>query len=323
MNQQKAFANLGDTVHGYRIESVVVRSTVATVYRATDLRDNREVAIKIPNPDVEGDPTFADWFRREQEVSARLDNPGIMRVIADNREAEPYTVMEWFDGMPLRQLLTEEKRLSPERSERIAIAICDALDYLHGREVVHGDLRPENIMVGQGDAIKLIEFSGAAKAKARRLTLAKVAQIAGASDYISPEEVLGKRVDARSDIYALGLILYEMMTGKQPFPQHDPTDRLTSYPVPPREIDPAISPQVQEVIYRALERKPQNRYAGAAELCRDLQHLDKVGVADRVELRDWKKQRSSQKRKVQLYATLALIPLVILALLLYIARHSK
>jgi eukaryotic-like serine/threonine-protein kinase len=321
MNQSKAFVNPGDKVHDFRIESVVFRSTIATVYRATDLRDNRTVAIKIPNPDVENDPTFADWFRREQEVSATLDHPGVMRVINDIRGAEPFTVMEWFEGKPLRQLLTEEQRLSTERSARIAVAICDALQYLHGRGIVHGDLRPENIIVGNDDQIKLIEFSGAAKAKARRLTLAKVAQISGASDYISPEEALGKRVDARSDIYALGIILYEMITGKQPFPQHDPVGRVTSYPVPPREINPAISPQIQEVIYRALERNPQNRYARAAMFSRDILYLDQVGISDRVELRDWSKQRSSRARKILFYAMLALIPIVILAVLLYVAGH--
>ena len=149
---------------------------------------------------------------------------------------------------------------------RIAIAICDALEYIHAHGIVHGDIRPENVMVGAGDHIKLIDFGGAVKAGARRLTLTRLSQVIGTSEYVSPEELKGKRGDARSDIYALGVMLYEMLTGKMPFQGTEPYDRLMNYPIPPREIDPAISPQLQEVIYRALEREPQNRYASAHDL---------------------------------------------------------
>jgi serine/threonine protein kinase len=320
-NSVKTPLSPGDQLDHYRLDGILARSNVATVFRATDLRHNRDVAIKVPNPEVESDPTFADWFRREQQTSELLDHSGVMKVVTDPDRTQAYIVMEWFDGKPLRQLLIEEKRLTPERAGRIAVNICDALEYLHSRKIIHGDLQPEHVLIGVGDCIKLIEFGGAAKSKARRLTLARVAQLEGFSDYISTEEVLGRRIGARSDIYALGLILYEMLTGKQPFPQHDPSDRLLRYPVPPREIDPAISPQLQEVIYRAIERKPENRYSGAREFAADLEHLDQVGVVDRPELRDWKKQHSSPMRKVLLYAAIALIPIVILGLLLYVARH--
>ncbi len=321
MNRLKSLLNSGDQLDHYRIDGVVARSNVATVFHATDLRDNRKVAMKVPHPDVESEPTFADWFRREQETGELLDHPGVMKVITDDDRTEPYIVMEWFEGKTLRQILNEEKRFPQERAVRIAVAICNALEYIHGCGIVHGNLRPENILIGTGDSIKLIEFSGAAKTKARRLTLTKVAQMAGASDYVSPEEVMGKRGDARSDIYALGLILYEMPTGRRPFSQDDPNDRLLNYPVPPREIDPAISPQLQEVIYRAMEREPRNRYASASEFAQDLEHLDRIGIEDRAELRDWKKKRGRGSKKYLLYALIALIPIVIFALLLYMARR--
>jgi serine/threonine-protein kinase len=321
MNRLKSLLNPGDQLDHYRIDGVVARSNVATVFHATDLRDNREVAIKVPHPDVESDPTFADWFRREQETGELLDHPGVMKVITDDDRTEAYIVMEWFEGKPLREILNDEKRIAPERAVRIAVGICNALEYIHGCGIVHGNLRPENVLIGTGDSIKLIEFSGAAKTKARRLTLTKIAQMSGASDYVSPEEVVGKRGDARSDIYALGIILYEMLTGRQPFSQNDPNDRLLNYPVPPREIDLAISPQLQEVIYRAMEREPQNRYASAREFARDLEHLEQVGVVERPELREWKKRRSSKPRKVLLYVFIALIPIVIFGLMLYFARH--
>ncbi|MFZ3199578.1 MAG: hypothetical protein WA175_00360, partial [Candidatus Acidiferrales bacterium] len=138
-------------------------------------------------------------------------------------------------------------------------------------------------------------------------------------------QVKGKRGDARSDIYAVGVMLYEMLTGKMPFQGPNPfaimNDRLLNNPVPPREIDPSISPQLQEVIYRALERDPKNRYATAKEFAWDLEHLDQVGVADRPELRNWKQRRTPWVRRVLFFIMLALIPVVVFGLLLYFVKH--
>ncbi len=311
----------GDRLGDYRVDGVVAQSKTSIVFHATDLRNNRPVAIKVPQPSVVKDTNLADWFRRERDIGSRLDHPGIIKVIPDAGSSEDYLVMEWFDGKPLRTMLNEQKRLSPERAVAIAVEICNTLEYLHSQGIVHRDLQPENILVGPGDRIKLIDFGGAAKTQARRLTFTKVAQLTGASAYISPEELLGKQGDARSDIFALGMILYEMLTGQNPFPQPDLYERLSRYPIPPREIDSAISPHLQEVIYRALERKPNNRYANAHEFATDLTHLDQVGVADRPELRDWKKLRSSAIGKILLYASLVLVPVALFALLLYFARH--
>jgi serine/threonine-protein kinase len=230
------------------------------------------------------------------------------------------------EGRLLRQILNEQPKLPPERALRIALNICEALEYIHSQGVVHRDLKPENIMVDAEDHIKLIDFGIAAHTGARRLTFAKFTPTMGTPDYISPEQVKGKRGDARSDIYALGVMLYEMLTGKVPFSGPNAfiimNDRLLNNPIPPREIDPTISPQLQEIIYRALERDPKNRYARAGEFAWDLEHQDQVGVADRPELRDWKRRRSPWPRRILFYVMLALIPVVIFALLLYVARHS-
>ena len=316
----------GDQLDHYRIESVAARSGMASIFRGTDLRTGRPVAIKVPHPEMESDPIFFDRFHREQEIGKKLDHPGVMKVMVEDDPSRVYMVMEWVEGRLLRQILNEQRQLPSERAVRIALKICEALEYIHSQGVAHRDLKPENVMVDAEGNIKLIDFGIAAHIGARRLTFAKFTQTMGTPDYISPEQVKGKRGDARSDIYALGVMLYEMLTGKVPFTGPNAfiimNDRLLNSPIPPREIDPSISSQLQEIIYRALERDPKNRYASAREFAWDLKHQDQVGVADRRELRDWKRRRSPWPRRILFYVMLALIPVIIFGLLLYVARHS-
>lgn len=316
----------GDTLDHYRIEALVARSGMASIFRATDVRSGRAVALKIPHPEVESDPAFFERFQREQQIGAKLDHPSVMKVFADPGRTEVYMAMEWVEGRLLRDILKQERKLPPERAVRIALGICDALEYIHAEGVVHRDLKPENIMVGPNDEVKLIDFGIAGQEGARRITFAKLSNVMGTPDYISPEQVKGKRGDARTDIYAVGVMLYEMLTGKSPFQGSNAfaimNDRLLNNPVPPREIDAAISPELQEIIYRAIERDPKNRYASAREMAWDLRHQDQVGIAERPELRDWHNRRSPLHRKILFYLLLAAIPIVIFGLLVYVAHHA-
>lgn len=317
----------GDKLDNYEIERLVARSGMASIYRAKDTRSGIPVALKIPHPEAEADPLLFDRFRREEEIGKKLDHPSVMKVYGDEDKHRIYMVLEWVDGRLLRQILIEQKKLPVERAVRLTLSTLDALEYIHSHGVVHRDLKPENIMVDPEDHIKLIDFGIAGASGTRRLTFAKLTQAMGTPDYISPEQVKSKRGDARSDIYAMGVMLYEMLTGDVPFHGPNPfaimNDRLLNNPVPPRELNPEISPQLQEIIYRALERNPANRYSSAKEFARDLQHQEEVGVAERPELRDWKQRRSPWVRQVLFYAMMAMIPVVIFGLLFYFAKHNK
>lgn len=316
----------GSRIDSYRIEEPVARSGMASVFRAIDVRDNRVVALKIPHPDMEADPILFDRFQREAGIGEKLNHPKVMRVYGGEKRSRIYMVMEWCEGRLLRDILAEGP-VPHDRALRIADGILDALEYIHANGVVHRDLKPENIKVDDQDNIKLIDFGIASDSAARRLTYANFTATLGTPNYISPEQVKGKRGDGRSDIYSVGVILYEMLTGKQPFSGNSPlevmNDRLLNHPTPPSVADPSISPQLQEVLYRALERDPKNRYATAHDFQWDLEHLDQVGVEDRPELRDWLKRKSHLSRKILYYSALALIPVVVLLLMVLVAHNHR
>jgi len=298
---------------------------MASIFRGTDLRTGTAVAIKVPHPDVEDDPLLVHRFRQEEEIGRDLDHPSVMKVFGGERRSRTYMVMEWVEGRLLRDILRGPDRIPVERALRIALGICEALEYIHSRGVIHRDLKPENVMVDAQDRIKLIDF-GIAGRTASKYTLRRMSDIIGTPDYISPEQVEGKRGDTRSDLYALGVILYEMLTGATPFQGPNAfavmNDRLRNNPIPPRELEPSIAPQLQEIVYRAMERDPRHRYASAHDFAHDLSDPRGVEPANRSELREWRWRRQPLSRRILTYAVLALIPVVVFSLLIYVARHA-
>jgi eukaryotic-like serine/threonine-protein kinase len=312
----------GEQVDHYRVDAVVAHSGMAVLYRATNLENGVQVALKVPRPEMESDPILFERFKREEEIGQLLDHPGVVKTFNSEYRSRVYMVIEWAKGKLLRTLLNEQKRLPVERAVGITLKICDALDYMHKRGIVHRDLKPENVMVDEDGNIKLIDFGIAMKEDARRLTFTNLSATLGTPDYISPEQVKGQRGDQRSDVYSLGIMLYEMLTGEVPFGGPNPlaamNERLLVDPPSARKLNAEISPELEEIVYRALERDPRHRYATAHEMMWDLEHQDQVGVEGRG---GRSAGRRGVNKKVLLYTGMALVPVVLFALMLLLAKR--
>ena len=315
----------GDTLDHYRLDATVARSGMSTLFKATDLRGGKRVAIKVPHAEMEADPVLVERFRREQEIGQELDHPGVVKTFDGEERSRLYMVVEWVDGRLLRSILNQERKLPIERAVNFALQICDALDTMHKHGVVHRDLKPENIMVDDEDRIKLIDFGIAMKEDARRITFVDMSATLGTPDYISPEQVKGQRGDQRSDIYSLGVMLYEMLTGEPPFSGPNPlavmNERVLHDPRPARKLRAEISAELEEILNRALVRDPRFRYATASEMAWELEHQEQVGVEDRERRPALDRLRLPGARKMLLYVGLALVPILIFGLMVLLARR--
>lgn len=309
----------------FKILDAINRGGMAWIYEALDLQTGKSVALKVPLMQFESDPGYFSRFQREESIGLTLEHPYIIKIVRITDKSRPYIVMEYLEGRTLAAHLHEKPRLTEGEAGRITSKICEGLDYLHRKGVVHRDLKPENVMLCKDGTIRILDFGIAKSDNARRLTFGGFSATMGTPDYIAPEQVQGKRGDSRSDIYALGAMLYEMTTGSPPYEGDNPfvimNARLTGDPEAPRTRNAQLSAEIEEIILHAMERNPAKRFASAAFMRAELNDYNKVSLTER-----FKRLRPLQLWKARIpllpkIATLVVIQIAIFFLLYWWLSH--
>jgi serine/threonine-protein kinase len=307
----------------FAITEMFSNGGMAAIYKARDLEnDGNIVAVKIPHQNVEMDVGLFSRFQREDEIGGELDHPSVLRFYPVASKSRLYIVTEFLTGTTLFHVLRERRRLPEKEALAIAARICDALQYLHERGVVHRDLKPENIMMCEDGTLRLMDFGISKGAASRRLTFVGFAP--GTPHYMAPERIDGKRGDGRTDIYSLGAMLYEMLTGTIAFNHEDITvilnSRVVGDPEPPRKLNPEISPQAEEIVLHAMERNPARRYPTAAAMKAVLEAPEQVtltGRRDRLTIATPARRRWRAIRKLAFWVLVPVAAQVLLFLLLW------
>ena len=270
----------GDRLDHYQLTELIARSGMASIFKAEDRVSGATVAIKLPYLEFESDAVFYGRFQREEEIGRRLDHPNIIKVLSPRHRSRMYIVMEYVDGVSLREIMRGERPLRTARALDFASQLCEAMVYMHGQGVVHRDLKPENALITADGKLKLMDFGIALDQSARRLTWSALSTTIGTPDYMAPEQVSGRHGDVRTDIYALGTILFEMVTGNLPFAETNVyammQAKATADPRSPSSFVLELDPHLEEIILRAIERAPRTRYQSAAEMLVDLKDPQRV-----------------------------------------------
>ncbi|MGZ4208609.1 MAG: serine/threonine protein kinase [Actinomycetota bacterium] len=275
----------GQLLDHYEIIEPIGAGAYAEVYKARDTKSGRIVMLKCPNPLLFADPRLYQRFMREAEIARRLDDPHLQQSLdLGHHRTEPYMVLEYFEGQNLRRRLHEFHGPVP-----IDVAIdwgkqlATVLAYLHRNGVTHRDLKPENVVITNSDKLKIVDFGSAMLQGARRLTWRHLSDSTGTPDYMSPEQIQGERGDPRSDIYAWGVMMYELLTGRVPFEGDNwlavMAGHMQRTPTPIHDLRPDIPRALEAVVLKAMRRIPANRYATADDLVADLERLDTLDVS--------------------------------------------
>jgi eukaryotic-like serine/threonine-protein kinase len=264
----------------YELDGIVGRGGMAEVFRARDIRLDRIVGVKTLRDDLARDQTFQARFRREAQSAASLNHPSIVAVYDTGEDMVggtpiPYIVMEFVDGRTLRDLLRDDRRLLPERAAEITDGVLRALDYSHRNGIVHRDIKPGNVMLTRSGDVKVMDFGIARAVADSQMTMTQTAQVIGTAQYLSPEQARGERVDARSDLYSTGCLLYELLTGRPPFTGDSPVaiayQHVKEEPVPPSRVDPEVPAWADAIVLKAMQKDPAERYQSAGEMRNDIQ----------------------------------------------------
>jgi len=268
----------------YRLDEIIGRGGMAEVWRAWDTRLGRDVAVKRLRVDLATDPTFQARFQREAQSAAGLNHPNIVAVYDTGAEIDyqtgvevPYIVMELVQGTTLRDLLRDGRQILPERSLEFTAGVLEALTYAHRHGIVHRDIKPANVMLTPAGMIKVMDFGIARAVSDTSATMTQTAAVIGTAQYLSPEQARGETVDARSDIYSTGCLLYELLTSRPPFIGDSPVSvayqHVREQPIPPCQIDPHLSPGIDIITMTSLAKDPNTRYQSAQAMREDIQRL--------------------------------------------------
>jgi len=257
----------------YRLKEKIGSGGMAEVYLADDLLLGREVAVKVLHAQFAADPAFIQRFRHEAQAAANLNHPNIVNIYDWGNEGDQYyIVMEYVEGRDLKEILRSEGRLLPERAAEIAAEVCAALQFAHRGNLVHRDIKPHNIFITELGQVKVMDFGIAREGNGGGIT--QTGMVMGTPQYISPEQAQGLAVDGRSDIYSLGVVLYEMLTGQLPFDDPNPVTvtykQVREDPMPPSVIDPEIPATLEAIVMKAMSKNPANRFQNAQEMKADL-----------------------------------------------------
>ncbi|WP_181795364.1 Stk1 family PASTA domain-containing Ser/Thr kinase [Streptomyces sp. WELS2] len=264
----------------YELGQVLGRGGMAEVYLAHDTRLGRTVAVKTLRADLARDPSFQARFRREAQSAASLNHPAIVAVYDTGEDyidgvSIPYIVMEYVDGSTLRELLHSGRKLLPERAMEMTIGILQGLEYAHRSGIVHRDIKPANVMLTRNGQVKVMDFGIARAMGDAGMTMTQTAAVIGTAQYLSPEQAKGEQVDARSDLYSTGCLLYELLTVRPPFVGDSPVavayQHVREEPQPPSVFDPEITPEMDAIVLKALVKDPDYRYQSADEMRADIE----------------------------------------------------
>ncbi|MPY50507.1 Stk1 family PASTA domain-containing Ser/Thr kinase [Streptomyces acidicola] len=264
----------------YELGHVLGRGGMAEVYLAHDTRLGRTVAVKTLRADLARDPTFQARFRREAQSAASLNHPAIVAVYDTGEDyidgvSIPYIVMEYVDGSTLRELLHSGRKLLPERSMEMTIGILQGLEYAHRNGIVHRDIKPANVMLTRTGQVKVMDFGIARAMGDSGMTMTQTSAVIGTAQYLSPEQAKGEQVDARSDLYSTGCLLYELLTVRPPFIGDSPVavayQHVREEAQPPSVFDPEITPEIDAIVLKALVKDPDYRYQSADEMRADME----------------------------------------------------